>query len=238
MYGLSGIRLTSNQVTHILGRPTESQLRVDETLATAALCSPQRRRRRRSNYQNNNFVISSNDNNSSNNSSSSINNNHNNSRRRNNNNNGEEEQHMLPSWVSPTRQHRNPLIRAHRHENVDPSFILPAYGGVCIGTGPETLSPTRTSPVRHNHPSSNLDGTPWRRHHHGYHAAAEDEENNTGRLVEDSRVEIEQNQQQRNWLTSATRQTRQHRNDNRGHDNNQNDIVSTRRPFQFMRSLG
>jgi len=145
---------------------------------------------------------------------------------------------MLPSWVSPTRQHRNPLIRAHRHENVDPSLILPAYGGVCIGTGPETLSPTRTSPVRHNHPSSNLDGTPWRRHHHGYHAAAEDEENNTGRLVEDSRVEIEQNQQQRNWLTSATRQTRQHRNDNRGHDNNQNDIVSTRRPFQFMRSLG
>lgn len=219
---LTGIRLDSNQVTHILDCPSDDKQEVGETLATAALCSPVRRPRQPSRRQN----FYGGDNNTS--------------------------QAAPPSWVSPTRQ-RNPLSSSNMHGNQynhqSGSLLHAPLYQMCIGgghggspeEGPETLSPTRHSPTRHsptrhsptrrlNALQHNADGTPWRRQRSNNQG---DEENE---LDLDLRVEIEQEQQRR----GGGRQGRRDEEISRHVENVENDdsIVSTRRPFQFMRSLG
>lgn len=212
---LSGIRLDSNQVTHILDCPSDDKQQVGETLATAALCSPVRRPRPPSRQ---NFYGG--DVNSSRSSTS---------------------QTAPPSWVSPTRQ-RNPLSNSSMHSNQynhqSGSLLHAPLYQMCIGEsaspeeGPETISPTRRQNVALQH---NADGTPWRRQRSSNQG---DEENV---LDLDLRVEIEQ-EQRRGGGRQGRHESRRLAGESRRVENAENDlddsIVSTRRPFQFMRSLG
>jgi hypothetical protein len=248
---LSGIRLNSNQVTHILDDPSADKHEVGETLTSAALCSPVRLRPTviHQNFQNNNDNnISRNswDNNNNNSSSSSGSN---------------QQQHELPSWVSPTRQ-RIPLSQSTINNRGGSLLSAPMYN-LCLGGSyhnnvsgsnggkygdgsdspnvqPETLSPTRLSPTRrspvrthHSHQQRDTQ-TPWRRHNNNNY----NEEKNDG---VDTRVEMDTGEERRRGADNEEIRSMRQRDipgDARRLDNSENEIMSTRRPFQFMRNLG
>lgn len=213
---LSGIRLDSNQVTHILDAPRDDD---DEKYTTviAAVVSPVRRRRRQQTTTDN-YI----------------------NQHTHNSNNNNEPDVLVRGFVSPTRQPRIPLTRSNVHNNNNINQLHQTFSGLCIGQdGPETVSPQRraspvrrTSPTRH-HPAHN---TPWRSRNRSSNNNQEDQEENG----EDSRVENVENDTERNWLTNDvnSQQMREARNDLRRFENITDDIVSSRgRPMQMIRRL-
>jgi hypothetical protein len=227
---LNGIRLNSNQVTHIL----DVEKQDERTLLTAALCSPTREPRPSAAVRQN-FQTTHDSNNS----------------------NHHHQQHELPSWVSPTRQ-RNPLSRSTVNNRGGSLLSAPQYN-LCGNTtttnnnssssssssssrspegNPETVSPTRHSPVRGSptrHRYAQPNGTPWRRHHNNNNQEEQENENGI-----DSRVETDRRGGMQGHMHDGARQTRQRDipGNARRFGNSENEMISTRRPMNFIRSLG
>ena len=229
---LNGIRLNSNQVTHILDVEKQD---ITQSTTTAALCSPTREPRP-SAAVHQNFQT--------------------------HNSNHHHHQHELPSWVSPTRQ-RNPLSRSTVNNRGGSLLSAPQYnlcgnnsnninsGSSSSSSGggggssssspegnPETVSPTRHSPVRGSptrHRYGQPNGTPWRRHHNNNNQ--EEQENESGI---DSRVETDRGGGMLGHMHDGARQTRQRDipGNARRFENSENEMISTRRPMNFIRSLG